>query len=126
GGDPRAVTRIGALPVGLDVSARTAPTGSRIAVPVRADGGLAEPLQGLQAYLRYDPSRLAYVGQPTQGGGLVLVNDAAADRGELRFISVDAGGLPARVATLIFPVKSDAYNTGLRLPFEGPASLPGG
>src|SRR5215471_13973632 len=86
---PLAVNPIGALTVGLDLSARTAPTGARIAVAVRADGSLSEALQGLQASLRFDPSRLSYVGQSSRGTSLVLVNDQAAARGELRVIAVE-------------------------------------
>src|SRR5262245_18181052 len=114
-----------ALTVGLDVSSLTAPSGSRIAVALRVQDSLAEPLQGLQAYLHFDPARLTYVGQSTRDAGMVLVNAQQAGRGELRLIAVDAAGLQARVATLIFQVGGADYTAGLRLQFEGAASLHG-
>jgi len=111
------------LTVGLEISSRTAATGERIAIAVRADAAVQEPLQGLQAYLRFDPARLSYVGQSTADPGLVLVNAQRADRGELRFIAVDAAGLAARVATLSFAVRgSGDYTSGLALQFEGAAA----
>ncbi len=107
--------------LGLEVSAKTAPPGDRIAVGIRADAYLDEPLQGVQAYLRFDPTRLTYVGQP-RTGGLVLVNAEQAARGELRLIAVDASGLASRVATLIFAAKGGDVTSGLTLQFEGAAS----
>ena len=110
------------LTVGLEVSARTAAPGDRVVIAVRADAALDEPLQGVQASLRFDPSRLAYVGQSV-GGNLVLVNDAGADHGVLRLIAVDANGLAPRVASLVFTAKGGDLTSGLRLQFEGAASL---
>jgi hypothetical protein len=110
------------LTVGLEVSARTAAPGDRVIIAVRADAVLDEPLQGVQATLRFDPSRLAYVGQSV-GENLVLVNAARADQGELRLIAVDANGLAPRVASLVFTAKGGDLTSGLRLQFEGAASL---
>lgn len=109
------------LTVGLEVSARTAAPGEQIAVAVRANAVLDEPLQGVQAYLRFDPTRLTYVGQP-RTGSLVLVNSARADRGELRLIAVDPAGLGPRVATLIFESHGGDATPGLKVQFEGAAS----
>jgi len=111
------------LAVGLEVSTRTAAPGDHIALAVRADSRLDEPLQGVQAYLRFDASRLAYVGQSTTDRGLVLVNAARADRGELRLIAVDAAGLSPRIATLMFQARgSGDFGSSLKLQFEGAAS----
>ncbi|HUL04281.1 MAG TPA: hypothetical protein VLV16_13760 [Gemmatimonadales bacterium] len=109
--------------VGLEVSSLTAGAGDRIAVAVRSESD--EPLLGLQGYVRFDPSRLSYVGQSTVGKTLVLVNDQAASRGELRVISVEPAGLTARAATLIFTVRSASYTTGLRYAFEAATSQHG-
>jgi hypothetical protein len=106
--------------VGLEVSTLAAVAGDRIAVAVRSESN--EPLQGLQGYVRFNPSRLAYVGQSTAAKPMVLVNDQNAARGELRLISVDPAGLDARAATLIFQVRAAGYTTGLQYAFEGAVS----
>ena len=106
--------------VGLEVSSLTAGAGDRIAVAVRTES--PEPLQGLQGYVRFNPSRLTYVGQSTAGKPFVLVNDQGAGRGELRLISVEPAGLDARAALLVFQVRAADYTTGLRYAFEGAVS----
>jgi hypothetical protein len=101
---------------GLEVSTLTAGAGDRVVVAVRTES--PEPLQALQGYVRFNPSRLEYVGQPA-GKSMVLVNDRAASRGELRLISVEPMGLDARAATLIFQVRGGDYTNGLQFAFEG-------
>jgi hypothetical protein len=112
-----------ALTVGLEVSSATAARDEQIAVAVRAESRLSEPLQGLQGYLRFDATRLAYVGQADNSNSLVMVNDQAADRGELRLLSVEPAGLDARTAVLVFRVVDPAYLRGLSYRFEEAASL---
>jgi hypothetical protein len=114
-------TPASALTIGLDVSSLTAAPGARVAVAVRAAGQLAEPLQGLQGYVRFDPARLTYLGQAA-GTSLVLVNAHQAAAGSVRLISVEPRGLAARTAVLIFAVKGGDYTRGLRYEFERAAS----
>jgi len=112
-----------ALTLQLEVSAGIAAHGEQIAVAVRADAQLPEPLQGLQGYIRFNAARLAYVGQAADGQSLVMVNDQAAGRGEIRVLSVEPRGLDTRTAVLLFQVKASSYLSGLRYEFEGAASL---
>src|SRR5262245_47228481 len=60
------------LAVGIDVSSSSAAPGDRIAVAVHSEA--PEALKGIQGYVQFDASRLAYVGQST-GKTFVLVND---------------------------------------------------
>src|ERR1041384_5460432 len=110
------------LTVGLEKSAPTAAPRDRGVIAGRGGAALAEPLQGVQASLRFDPSRLTYVGQSV-GGNLVLVNAAGADHGMLRLIAVDANGLAPRVASLVFTARGGGLTSGLPLQFEGAPSL---
>ncbi len=114
-------TPASALTIGLDVSSLTAAPGAHVAIAVRAAGQLAEPLQGLQGYVRFDPARLTYLGQEA-GTSLVLVNAHQATAGAVRLISVEPRGLAARTAVLIFSVKGGDYTRGLRYEFERAAS----
>jgi len=115
-------TPAAALTVGLEVSSLTAAPGAHVAVAVRAAGQLAEPLQGLQGYVRFDPARLTYLGQAAGGTSLVLVNTHQAAAGAVRLISVEPRGLAARTAVLIFSVKDGDYTRGLSYEFERAAS----
>jgi hypothetical protein len=105
------------LKVRLEAGPGTAKAGDRIALAIRADVLLDEPLQGLQGKLHFDPSRMTYQGQVVEGNHVVMINDAGAARGELRVVSVEAGGLAARTATLVFVVKNADYGQGLSYEF---------
>src|SRR5690348_6002434 len=76
------------LTVGLEVSSPNAQPGDTIAVAVHDTANLGEALQGLQGYIHFDPSQLAYVGQAAGGRTLLIVNDRSASKGELRLITV--------------------------------------
>lgn len=121
GCSPDENTPLGALPssqleLGVRVSDADASTGSEIAVAVAATG---EALAGAQGYLRYDPSRLAFVGQSADGEFITIVNDSKAGTGELRTISLVPGQLlPGRTGTLVFQVKAPDYAQSLRYELE--------
>ncbi|MBL8977632.1 MAG: hypothetical protein JNM53_04420, partial [Gemmatimonadetes bacterium] len=92
------------LAVGVEVSTARAGAGEQIAVAIRAEG--REPLGGLQGTLKYDASRLAFVGQAVEGGKVTIVNPSKAGQGELRVISYEGGtGIGNRSGTLVFAVK---------------------
>src|SRR5262245_42889427 len=86
GGEPE-------LAVGLEASSLRAAIGERVTVAVRAQARDVA-LHGVQGTVQFDPARLAYVGQATDGDHvyLVMVNDKAADRGSVRFIAIDSKG----------------------------------
>ncbi len=107
------------LSIGLELNRALAPVGDTVALSVRADAKLGEPLQGLQGYLRFNPSQLVYLGQAGDASYMTLINEHAAGRGELRLISVSPAGLPARTAVLAFQVKAPNYREGLRYELEG-------
>ncbi|HUL48840.1 MAG TPA: hypothetical protein VLT79_02375 [Gemmatimonadales bacterium] len=107
---------------GLEVSSKSAAPGDLVAVAINVQTSLQEALQGVQGYVHFDASRLAYKGQ-SAGSNLVLVNDQAASRGIVRVISIESAGLAARTATLIFEVQKPGYTGGLEYQFEGGATL---
>jgi hypothetical protein len=100
---PDESTPLGAMPgsqleLGVQVSDADAAAGQQIAVAVGTSG---QDLAGAQGYLRYDPSRLSFVGQGVDGEFVTIVNDSRAASGELRTISFLPGrNLPGRTGTL--------------------------
>ena len=56
-----------AFAVGVDLSSATAQVGDQIALALRADNAGDLDLGALQGTLRFDPSRLSYVGQTAEG-----------------------------------------------------------
>jgi hypothetical protein len=111
------------LTVGFDVSTRGAAPGSRVAVAVWADVAAPERLAGLQGFVRFDPARMRYVGQSSDGQTLAITNDARADRGELRVASLNAQGLPRRTATFVFDVVTPGYADRLSYALEVAATM---
>lgn len=110
--EPTALTRrsLDEAAVMLELSSASTPAGARVGVAVRLDA--ATKVAGIQGTLRFDPSRLAYVGQSaTEATAIVGAQHAA--RGELRFTSFDLDGLDGRVALLVFEVKGGGYAQGL-------------
>lgn len=113
------------LAVRLEVSSAQAERGSRVAVAVRAEPRSARPLGALQGLVRYDASRLRYVGQVAEGNSIALVNDQNAARGELRVVATDVEGFGIRPVALVFEVTADGYARGLSYEHED-AGLAGG
>jgi hypothetical protein len=105
------------LAVGVEVSSARAAAGEQVAVAIRAEG--REPLGGLQGTLKYDASRLAFVGQAVEGGKVTIVNPSKAGQGELRVISYEGGtGIGNRSGTLVFAVKGGDYTQSLQFDLE--------
>lgn len=110
--EPTALTRrsLDDAAVALELSSASVATGGRVSVAVRFDAATA--VAGMQGKLRFDPARLAYVGQSATEATAV-VGAQHADRGELRFTSFDLDGLQGRVAHFVFQVKGGGYAQGL-------------
>jgi len=102
--------------VAVEASSLSAAPGTRIAVAIRGEAASGAPVGGLQGTLRFDASRLRYVGQSLEGPQ-AITNNEHADAGELRFINVDAGAIPARAAEYVFEVRGSDYARTLRLDF---------
>ena len=100
-----------ALTLGIDISSVVAGPGSQVAVALDAE--YIGTLGGLQGYLRFDSSRLRYVGQSTTDGDIVLVNAKDAARGALRIGAMNSEGLGDQIGTLVFDVLAPGYATTL-------------
>jgi hypothetical protein len=97
--------------------------GDRVAVAVWAEVPAPERLSGMQGFVRFDPSRLRYVGQSTDGQTLAIANDSRAEAGELRVASLNAQGLPRRTATFVFDVVTPGYAERLTYTLEAAATM---
>ncbi len=104
------------LNVGVELSSTSAQPGQEIALAVGAHG--LSDLGALQGSLHFDASRLAYVGQATEGASVTIVNSSRADRGQMRLISYNVAGLNGRSGILVFKVKSVDYTRGLGFDLE--------
>lgn len=103
--------------VGLAVSDVSAPPGAEVAVLVRppADG---PALAGIQGRVRFDPARLAYVGQPLRGRTLVLASHRDLERGELVFVAFNEAGIAADDITFVFQARARGLVSALALEIE--------
>ncbi|HKV75138.1 MAG TPA: hypothetical protein VJN95_11505, partial [Gemmatimonadales bacterium] len=106
------------LTVRLEGGPSAARAGDKVAIAIRADANLDEPLQGLSGVVHFDPARLSYVGQVVDGRHVVMINDAGAARGELRVVSVETAGLQPRTAVLVFTARNADYGQGLSYEFS--------
>lgn len=108
---PTAPLPRGVVPIGLELSSRTASPGDRIAVAIRvdADPGVVGAIQGA---LHYDATRLRYVGQAPEGKTITLVNDSEA--GRLRLASFSPTGIQDRVAHFVFEVRGAGFAEAVR------------
>lgn len=97
----------------LEVSDRDASAGERVAVSLANVAG--GDLGGVQGTLRFDPSRLRYVGQLRDGDSdqILMVNDKAASRGELTMVVADGTGLQHSMP-LVFTVVGNGYDASLQ------------
>ncbi len=87
-------------------------TSGRVGVAVRLDAPITT-VAGVQGRLKFDPTRLAYVGQ-SEADGTAIVGAHHAGEGELRLTSYDLDGLQGRVANLVFEVRGAGYASTLR------------
>jgi hypothetical protein len=97
-----------AIPVDLEISARTAAPGSRVAVAVRVEA-LAGAVGGIHGTLAFDAARLRYVGQSAEGSAITIANHERAETGELEFTSFNQAGIAGRVARFVFEVRGAGY-----------------
>jgi hypothetical protein len=107
---------IAPLTVGLEASSATVKPGERVALAIRGTTGSGRPLAAMQGTLYFDARRLTYVGHDV--GSFQIVNNSRASSGELRVASLNAKGIPARTATLVFTVKGADYLKGVRYAFK--------
>ncbi len=105
-----------ALSLALDVSSASQAVGENIAVAISPDG--TESFGGVQGFLRFDASRLEYVGQETGGEAIVMVNKTDADRGRLRIGALDLDGIPSPIGTFVFKVKGAGYASAFGFDIE--------
>ncbi|HKA60277.1 MAG TPA: hypothetical protein VKD28_16795 [Gemmatimonadales bacterium] len=119
---PAAGSSSAPLRIGLEVSSLDAAPGARIAVAIRADLDAPDRLGGLQGTLRFDPSRLRYVGQDAASPSFAILNDSRAGEGMLRVLSMDVSGLAPRTVILAFDVASPSYASGLRYLLDAAAT----
>jgi hypothetical protein len=123
--DENSLTAVPARPdlaVSLEASSASVPAGERIAIAVRADAVTGEAIGGMQGYLRFDPSRLQYVGHAASAKPFVIANGSAAGQGEVRALSMDAAGMPSRAMVLVFEVKGADYLRGVSFELEAAAT----
>lgn len=92
----------------LDLSSANVAVGARVGVAMRLTPS-ATPVAGIQGVLRFDPTRLAYVGQSDGVRATTVINARGASRGELPLTSFDVAGMEGRVALLVFEVRSPDY-----------------
>jgi hypothetical protein len=105
-----------AVNTGVELSSATAARGAQVAVGVILEAELPQPAITLQGFLRYDTSRLRYVGQVMDEKGALFINDTKA--GELRLLAVNTNGLGRKAAALVFEVTGTGYDRGLRFDLE--------
>lgn len=108
----------GSPDVRLALSSAEAPVGSRVAVAVDVSKRAGARLLGVQGFVRYDAARLRFVGQSPDAGTLAMLNEAEAEAGALRLLSVNPAGLPERTATLVFEVVAPGYAPSLAYELE--------
>src|SRR5262249_1226251 len=114
--EPTRVVDAPASAVQLEASAADAQVGDRILVVVHlAQPPSSDRLAGIQRSVRFDATRLKFVGQIAEPPTLVMLGDARAGDGVIRLLGVDPDGLPARAAILAFEVMAPEYLHGLRL-----------
>src|SRR5262245_35037092 len=102
----------------LEVSSLDAQVGERILVVVGlTQSSSLDRVAGVQGTIRFDPTRIQFLGQTPAPPTLVMVSDARATQGLLRVLSVNARGLPERMALVAFQVMAPGYLSGFR--FEG-------
>jgi hypothetical protein len=100
--------RPSAAALALEISSANAAVGSRVGVALRIDAALT-PVAGIQGVLRFDPSRLEYVGQSPTAQATTIINAQGAADGGLVFTSFDVSGMQGRIANLVFEVKAPAF-----------------
>ena len=116
-----ATLNLSAVPLALDVSSADARIGSKIAVSVKVEA-LPGAMGGVQGALRFDPTRLRYVGQSPTGDAITMTGTQNVSVGTLRFTSFSQKGISGRVATFVFEAKGSGYLPSLRYVHQAAAT----
>ncbi len=101
----------------LQASQFTARPGERVVIRTGAVLPGTRSLAAFSGTLRFDASRLRYVGQPLEGQTLVLVNPAEP-AGQLRVLAYNPLGLPTAPVELVFDVLGSDYLRQLEFQFS--------
>src|SRR5262245_45272412 len=97
--------------LGVKVSDVNANVGDRVALAVEATS--STQLSGVQGRLRFDPNRLQFLGQIADNEAIVVINESAVARGEIRLAAISGTALTERVAKFAFKVRAPGYTTGV-------------
>jgi hypothetical protein len=101
---------------GVKVSSMTAAAGERITVAVDVSSGTE--VYAVQGMLRFDPSRLSYLGQLPDHNAIVIVNESQVAQGRVRLASFSPAAMDSRVAKFAFEIRSPSYTSGLGFDVE--------
>ena len=125
--EPTSLSRVAldGTQLSLEVSSANAAVGTRVGVAVRIDARPAS-IAGIQGTLRFDPARLAYVGQSATTEATAILNPRRAALGELAFTSFDVAGMNGRVANLVFEVQAPAFAQTISYEHYKASSMVGG
>jgi hypothetical protein len=96
----------------VKVSSMTAQIGERITVAVEAASATTD-VAAVQGHLRFDPSRLRFLGQIPDRNAIVVINRSAVDRGSIRLAAFSPRAMEASVAKFAFEVRSPSYGNGI-------------
>jgi hypothetical protein len=103
---------VSAAALAVELSSPIAAPGQQIAVAIANISD--QPIGGVQGFLRFDPSQLAFRGQLRDEGdrSIMLINDADADAGELRVAILDPANLK-HSAAMVFDVIGSRYASSI-------------
>ncbi len=103
------------LVLALKVSSMVAGEGDRIAVALDPEFG--GQLAGVSGYLKFDATRLEYVGQTVEDG-IIMVNASNAARGAIRLAAASEEGFTDDIGSFVFKVRGAGYAASLSFDVE--------
>lgn len=103
------------LVLALKVSSMVAGEGDRIAVALDPEFG--GQLAGVSGYLKFDATRLEYVGQTVEDG-IIMVNASSAARGAIRLAAASEEGFTDDIGSFVFKVRGAGYAASLSFDVE--------
>lgn len=108
----------GAAVLGVEWAGEAGAVGSLVVIaPALVEHPAAGTVAAFQGSLRFDPERLAYVGQ-LPGGHMAVANVQEADQGRIRFAALDVEGLEGPLAHYVFRTLSADFTVGLGVEVE--------
>jgi len=112
-GTPAATpSAVAAFQIGVEFSSADAAVGQNVEIGVGLDGSLPSDLGAIGGTLRFDASKLEYLGLEADQNAFVVANAGATG---LRFSSVRVPQLDRSAATFVFRVTAPGYTSGLRI-----------